>query len=452
VEGESTILLGKVWRMRKSETMRAASRLLLSHPIFCLLAVLAAVVVLGVLGPLKVVHAADVAVEDEKFDPQPTGTRVVTDTIYHNGQALEFTDTVKATETVTFLPSGGGGSLTYIGSATGDTGTTPQVKVTVPVPPGTKQGDFMLALLQADYGNVGGTLPSGWTLINEHLEGRDLSLHAYYKIAAATEPPSYTWNVVNAALHPLAGGTMLTFRGVDQASPVFANTVNPETADPAKIDCPSVNAPNGGILVCGFTHDDPQPDIKAPAGMTRVSNFIIRNDDAHAVAYEPIAKAGASGLRSATINPNLKGGKNDISMAISLRPSAVNSSSPKPGPPNKKTAPRVLSTSPKANAKAVATKASLRATFSEKMRASSINGKTFKLFKKKGSTKKLSARVTYNAATKKATLNPTTSLRKGLTYKAVVSPGAKDVAGKSLDQKRTTKGLQQKVWSFTVRR
>ena len=228
---------------------------------------------------------------------------------------------------VTFPPSGGGGGgLTYIGSATGDTGTTPQVKVTVPVPPGTKQGDFMIALLQADYGNVGGTLPSGWTLLNEHLEGRDLSLHAYYKIAAATEPPSYTWNVVNAGLHPLAGGTILTFRGVDQASPVFANAVNPETADPAKIDCPSVNAPNGGILVCGFTHDDPQPDIKAPAGMTRVSNFIIRNDDAHAVAYEPIAKAGATGLRSATINPNLKGGKNDISMAISLRPSAVNSS------------------------------------------------------------------------------------------------------------------------------
>jgi hypothetical protein len=387
--------------------------------------------------------AADVAqpVEGENFDSQPTGTRVVTDTIYHNGQALEFTDTVKATETVTFSsegdvvlwarasqrggspklrvsvngtftapaqaitnsgapapytfdvnapsgsvkigvkaantglgrhpfldyvtfpPSGGGGgtltdtdgdgvpdstdqcptqpgpasnngcplptpdwSLTYIGSATGNTGSTPQVKVTVPVPPGTKQGDFMLALLQADYGNVGGTLPSGWTLINEHLEGRDLSLHAYYKIAAATEPPSYTWNVVNAALHPLAGGTILTYRGVDQASPVFANTVNPETADPAKIDCPSVNAPNGGILVCGFIHDDPQPDIKAPAGMNRVSNFIIRNDDAHAVAYEPIAKAGATGLRSATINPNIKGGKNDISMAISLRPSAVSSS------------------------------------------------------------------------------------------------------------------------------
>jgi hypothetical protein len=399
--------------MRKSETMRAASRLLLSHPIVCLLAVLAAVVVLGVLGPLKVGHAADEAappVQAEAFHAQPTGTSVVTNTTLYappNGQALKFSNNiaiasepvdftssgdvvlmaragqsggspklrvsvnstftapaqaitnsgapkaytfdvnapsgtgvqigVKAANTgtgrrpfldyVTFPPSGGGGggTLTYIGSAKGDTGTTPQDKVTVPVPPGTKKGDVMLAVLQADYGNVGGTLPSGWKLINEHLEGRDLSLHAYYKIAAASEPSSYTWNVVHAARHPLAGGTILSFRGVDRASPVFASTVNPETADRAKINCPSVKAPNGGILVCGFTHDDPQPNIKAPAGMTRVSNFIIRNDDAHAVAYEPIAQPGATGLRSATINPNLKGGGNDISMAISLRPSAVNS-------------------------------------------------------------------------------------------------------------------------------
>jgi hypothetical protein len=399
--------------MRKSETMRAASRLLLSHPIVCLLAALAAVVVvLGVLGPIRVVQADEVAspLEGENFANKPTGTTIVSDTLFSGGRALKFTADVTALHPVTAsqpvncsavcdvvlmaragqsggrpslsvngsapqaittsnqvapepytfdvnLPAGsneirvtasgtgtghnafldvasfpadggGGGGLTYIGSATGDTGPTPQVEVTVPAPEGTQKGDFMLALLQADYGNVGGTLPSGWTLIQERLEGRtkrDLSLHAYYKIAGATEPSEYTWNVVNEALHPLAGGTILTFRGVDQASPVFASTVNRETADDAKIDCPSVNAPNGGILVCGFTHDDPQPDIKVPASMTRVSNFIIRKDDAHAVAYEPSAKDGATGLRSATINPNLKGGGNEISMAISLRPSAVNS-------------------------------------------------------------------------------------------------------------------------------
>ena len=77
----------------------------------------------------------------------------------------------------------------------------------------------------------------------------------------------------------------------------------------------------------------------------------------------------------------------------------------------------------------------------------------FKLFnKKEGSSNKLSATVSYNAATKQATLNPTTSLRRGVTYKAVVSTEAKDVAGNPLDQNPTKAGLQQKVWSFTVRR
>ena len=66
--------------MRHSETMRAASRLLLSHPIICLLAALAAaVVVLEVIGPIKVVHAADVTVEGESFTNRPaSGTNVIT--------------------------------------------------------------------------------------------------------------------------------------------------------------------------------------------------------------------------------------------------------------------------------------------------------------------------------------------------------------------------------------
>src|SRR5215203_1204909 len=87
--------------MRQSETMRAASRLLLSHPIVCLLAALAAVVVVGVLGPIKVVHAADVAVEGEKFANKPTGTTVVSDTLFSGGQALKFTADVTASHTDT---------------------------------------------------------------------------------------------------------------------------------------------------------------------------------------------------------------------------------------------------------------------------------------------------------------------------------------------------------------
>src|SRR5215207_1833100 len=87
--------------MRQSETMRAASRLLLSHPIVCLFAALAAGVVLGVLGPIKVVHAADVAVEGENFANKPAGTVVVNDTtLYSGGQALKFTSDVSASTNV----------------------------------------------------------------------------------------------------------------------------------------------------------------------------------------------------------------------------------------------------------------------------------------------------------------------------------------------------------------
>jgi N-acetylglucosamine-6-sulfatase len=105
------------------------------------------------------------------------------------------------------------------------------------------------------------------------------------------------------------------------------------------------------------------------------------------------------------------------------------------------TAPTVKSTVPTTNATRVFPTTNITATFSEAMDASSINGTTFKLFKK-GSTTKLSATVSYQASTDTATLDPTNSLRSGVTYKAVVTTGAKDLAGKPL--------TQQYRWFFTV--
>jgi hypothetical protein len=124
---------------------------------------------------------------------------------------------------------------------------------------------------------------------------------------------------------------------------------------------------------------------------------------------------------------------------------------PGPTPPPMVKAPKVMSTVPKANATGVGPAANITATFSKEMKASSINATTFKLFKK-GSTTKLGAAVSYSAATHKAKLNPTNSLQKGATYKALVTTGAKDLAGESLDQNRTKSGSQPKVWFFTVRR
>ena len=110
--------------------------------------------------------------------------------------------------------------------------------------------------------------------------------------------------------------------------------------------------------------------------------------------------------------------------------------------------PKVDSTVPKANANEVPPTANLRATFSEDMQSASVKN-AFKLFKQ-GSTTQIAAQVSYDAVTDKATLNPTNNLKRGVTYKAVVSTVAKDVAGNRLDQDDSTTGLQQKVWYFTV--
>src|SRR5215218_9354565 len=73
-------------------------------PLLALLAAgLAAVVVLAVLGPIKVVHAADEAVEGENFANKPAGTKVVTDSTrgYSGNRALKFKANVTASNTVT---------------------------------------------------------------------------------------------------------------------------------------------------------------------------------------------------------------------------------------------------------------------------------------------------------------------------------------------------------------
>jgi hypothetical protein len=107
------------------------------------------------------------------------------------------------------------------------------------------------------------------------------------------------------------------------------------------------------------------------------------------------------------------------------------------------TAPTVSSTVPAASATNVDGSANLTATFSENMNASTVTGTTFTL-KTSGGTLVPGA-VSYNPATKVATLDPAVGLTPGGSYTATItggSGGVKDIAGNAL--------AANKVWSFTV--
>lgn len=115
-------------------------------------------------------------------------------------------------------------------------------------------------------------------------------------------------------------------------------------------------------------------------------------------------------------------------------------------------APMVSNTSPVNRAAGVAPTADATATFSEAMNVSTITGRTFKLLRLNadGSTTRVTASVSYDASNKTVTLHPASDLSSGATYKAVVTTGAQDLAGKFLDQNRSKEGNQSKSWRFTV--
>ena len=109
------------------------------------------------------------------------------------------------------------------------------------------------------------------------------------------------------------------------------------------------------------------------------------------------------------------------------------------------TPPTVSSVSPAAGATGVATTTAVSATFSEAMDAATISASTFEL--RNAANALVSSSVSYNTATRTATLTPTTALAAGATFTATVrgggaDPRIKDVAGNAL--------AANAAWSFTT--
>jgi Bacterial Ig-like domain len=98
---------------------------------------------------------------------------------------------------------------------------------------------------------------------------------------------------------------------------------------------------------------------------------------------------------------------------------------------------------PAASATGVSPAANVYARFSEAIRRASINATTVTL-KRKGTTSRLGATISYDASLRRAKLNPNVDLRRGATYIATVTTGVRDLAGNPL--------AATKRWSFTVRR
>jgi hypothetical protein len=108
------------------------------------------------------------------------------------------------------------------------------------------------------------------------------------------------------------------------------------------------------------------------------------------------------------------------------------------------TAPTITGVLPAAKTTNVSISTNVRATFSEKMKPGSVNGKTFKLFYKSGTQRiRVAALVRCNLLCRTATLRPKSTLKPATRYVAVIvggNNGMKDLAGNAL--------AKNKAWSF----
>jgi Calcineurin-like phosphoesterase len=228
--------------MRHSETMRAVSRLLLSHPIVCLLAALAAAVVLGVLGPLNVVRAADVTIQGESFDPPASGTNIISGAGYSGGAALKFTDNVAASHQpvtcstpcdVVLMASGGqsGGQASFSVN-----GSTPQALVSTNTTPYT----FHLAAGATTISVKAGGTGTGHNAI------LDVVTYSASDGGTDTTPPQTT------ITNPIVSGTTASFE-LTSSEPGSTFQCKLVGFDPARIDpCPLTKAYSG--LTVGTTY------------------------------------------------------------------------------------------------------------------------------------------------------------------------------------------------------
>jgi hypothetical protein len=107
------------------------------------------------------------------------------------------------------------------------------------------------------------------------------------------------------------------------------------------------------------------------------------------------------------------------------------------------TPPTLTKIAPASSATDVPFTTNVEATFSEDMDPSTISGSTFTL--QHGSDPAVSASVSYDSATHKATLDPATDLQAATTYTATIkggTAGVKDLAGNAL--------ASDTSWSFTT--
>ncbi|MCX8003696.1 MAG: hypothetical protein N2688_01885 [Burkholderiaceae bacterium] len=213
--------------------------------------------------------------------------------------------------------------------------------LTLAVPAGTTAGDVMIASLGFRPCNlINNTIctrtisaPAGWTLVTSIDQrsgggtgGYGLRLYVYLRVVTAAEPAAYTWTLSGTPTPTGFIGGILTFSGVDTASPIVAQA-GQATANGQNHAAPSIDTGSVTNTMLVSTHVALSSGTwTVPAGMTeRIDHATLATPNDLGISLsmntEPRSAGGATGTRTAVLsNPPV--GDTGAAHLLALRPAS----------------------------------------------------------------------------------------------------------------------------------
>ena len=254
----------------------------------------------------------------------------------------------------------------------------------------------------------------------------------------ATEMRLSNDNVTFTAYRPYTASQAWSLPNADGNQTVYvqyrdaAGDESPVVSDTIAVD---TVVPTGTVSINGGAESTTSPEVTltlsgadaAPA--TGVKEMRLSNDGVTYTAYRPYAATQAWSLSNSdgikTVYVQFRDGAgNESTVAtdtIDLEPIAV-------------MGPHSVKKSPKDGATEVRRDVKVKITASEALDRSTLSNKSVYL-KKKGSAKKVAAKIRYSSSKNRIVLIPKAPLAPQATYKVVVSTSVTDLAGASWDEK-----------------
>ena len=201
------------------------------------------------------------------------------------------------------------------GAATTGTGTG---TITINKPASTASGDFLIAGIVVN-GGSGTTItpPSAeWTLILRTDRSGDVGIATYRKVAGASEPASYTWNISGSNR---ASGGIIRYTGVDISNPI--DVTGGANGNSSSVGAPSITTTAANDLVVAFFGVDNNFSFSPPSGTTERYDVTHSDSSGPGSAADDFtqASAGATGTKTATVSSAEKW----VAQQVALREAVV---------------------------------------------------------------------------------------------------------------------------------